>query len=395
LNYKVANQRGLSRSLLLGKSVCLLLGLLSAPSRAERKVTQQSPNNADLLPIHPRPCGFHQEMTVAVRVHSKEQYEARPVFPVLIDKINVRKGDRVKKGQLLISTNTSEDERMLSLYSRYLSLYESNLKVVAKSLKVSEDRRDRLTGLVAKGIVPQSELDAAEKLVLGAKGEREGILREIESTRESVKQWNDQIRASSFYSGIDGIVTDLIVDPQNMSGGLTVFPGTPIARVEKPGSYIADATLIDTQIRSINAGMSATVVLGDGTQLPGKVVFVSPLSSAAGFVANSGGSGMWGAQPDTSPKLPTYTAQIAFARDGEILPSGLMASATLVSEKVSGGRCLPYNALSFEGDKPYIRIFSEGSGWKKQPIEIGRRGRYEFEVKTNLNDKIVIQSTLW
>jgi multidrug efflux pump subunit AcrA (membrane-fusion protein) len=364
---------------------------------AQKKSSRQTDgvSGAERLPVHLRACRFDDEMTVAVRVRSKEQYEARPTYSVTLEKIHVKKGERVKKGQLLVSTNTKSLTQMLGIYSDYMSMYTSYLKVVTNDLKVAEARRDRLKGLVAKGIIPQSELDAADKMVLSVGGSVQSVTRSKEGIEKNIDQLNQQIREANFYSGIDGIVTDLVADPDNMVGSVNVYPGTPVARVEKPGSYIADATLIDTQIHRIKPGMNATVTLGDGTSRPGSVVFVSPLSSIAGNVADNGAGGSWGAPPNPSAKLPTYTAHIAFDRDGAILPNGLMASATLVTETVNGGRCLPYNTLSFEAGKPMIKIFSEGSGWKKQPIEIGRRGRYEFEVKTNLDPSVVVQSKLW
>jgi macrolide-specific efflux system membrane fusion protein len=361
---------------------------------AQKKPRQQATSGADLLPVHTRPCQFDHDMTVAVRVRSKEQYEARPTYSVVLEKIHVKKGERVKKGQLLVSTNTKSLTQMLGIYNDYLAMYAGYLKVVTKDLKVTEGRRDRLKGLVAKGIIPQSELEAADKLVLSVGGNVQNVTRSKEGIQKNIDQLNQQIREANFYSGIDGIVTDLIADPDNMGGSVNVYPGTPVARVEKPGSYIADATLIDTQIHRIKSGMSATVIFGDGTSRPGSVVFVSPLSSTAGNVADNG-AGSWGAPPNPTAKLPTYTVHIGFTRDGDILPNGLMAAATLVTDTVSGGRCLPYNALVFEGGKPHIKVFSEGSGWRKQPIEIGRRGRYEFEVKTSLDDSVIVQSKLW
>ena len=234
---------------------------------AQKKPRQQATSGADLLPVHTRPCQFDHDMTVAVRVRSKDQYEARPTYSVVLEKIHVKKGERVKKGQLLVSTNTKSLTQMLGIYNDYLAMYAGYLKVVTKDLKVTEGRRDRLKGLVAKGIIPQSELEAADKLVLSVGGNVQNVTRSKEGIQKNIDQLNQQIREANFYSGIDGIVTDLIADPDNMGGSVNVYPGTPVARVEKPGSYIADATLIDTQIHRIKSGMSATVIFGDGTSV--------------------------------------------------------------------------------------------------------------------------------
>ena len=350
---------------------------------------------ADVLPVHPRQCQFENDMTVAVRVRSQEQYEARPTYSVILEKIHVNQGEKVKKGQLLVSTNTSSLKQMLAIYTDYMSMYDGYLKIVTKDLKMAEERRGRLKGLVSKGIIPQAEFDDADKLVLGVSGSVQNVTRSKEGIQKNIDQLNQQIREANFYSEIDGIVTSLIADPVNMTGTMTVYPGSPIARVEKPGFYIADATLIDTQVHQIKVGMNATLMLRDGSTRPGTVAFVSPLSSTAGAVADPNASSSWGAPPNPASKLPTYTVQIAFTREGGILPNGLMASAKLVTDVVTMGRCLPYNTLGFDNGKPFIRVFSDGNGWQRLPVEIGRRGRYEFEFKNNLADSSVVQSKLW
>jgi macrolide-specific efflux system membrane fusion protein len=362
---------------------------------AQKNAGRQNFSSVDTIPIHVRPCQFEQEISVAVRIHSQQQHEAKPTYSVQLEKVHVKRGDRVKKGQILVSTNTKSLNQMLNIYSDYLVMYDGFLRVMAKDLKVTEARRTQLKGLAAKGIIAQSELDAAEKAMLSVISNLQRTNRSRDSIQKSVDELHMQIREANFFSHIDGVVTDLIANSENMLGSLNVYPGTLVARVEKPGVYVADATLIDTQVHRLRIGMEARIMLSDGAVYPGTVAFISPLSSTSGFVADRGRSEYDGTSESAKIPLPTYTVQIVFSRDGDILPNGLMASATLVTDAIRSGRCLPYNTLVFSDGKPFINVFSEGLGWRRQAVQIGRRGRFDYEVLNKLEASAVIQSKLW
>jgi multidrug efflux pump subunit AcrA (membrane-fusion protein) len=72
---------------------------------------------------------------------------------VILEKIHVNQGEKVKKGQLLVSTNTSSLKQMLAIYTDYMSMYDGYLKIVTKDLKMAEERRGRLKGLEPNGLI--------------------------------------------------------------------------------------------------------------------------------------------------------------------------------------------------------------------------------------------------
>jgi multidrug efflux pump subunit AcrA (membrane-fusion protein) len=334
------------------------------------------------------------EVRVAARVVSREFYEARSDYMSTIESFQVKRGDVVKKGQILATTDTTSLKQMLGIYQDYAGLYESQLRIAKNNLRVAEGRRDRLKGLVAKGIIPQSDFDDAEKQALAANGTREQMERALADMRKSANSLLEQIRNANFYSGIDGIVTQLIVDPRSLSGTLGVMSGTLVARVDLPGKYRAEAQLLDTQVHSLKAGMRAEVILPDGSAIDGKVTFVSALPFDR-KASDARGGGFGEATTGGADAMTSYKAVIDFERAGEILPAGLLAMARIVTNQYKSSRCVPWNAIEVDAGQAYIDMFTEGKGWARVPVELGRLGRYDVELKSKLPEAAVITSRLW
>lgn len=346
------------------------------------------------LPIRSKACVIEDEVYAASRITSKNFNEVRSEYLSTIESFQVVKGQTVKKGQLIATTNSSMLKNMQSIYQDYAQLYKAQLKIASNNENLATARRDRLRGLVAKGIIPQSELDEANNYVIAAANTRDRISRGLEGMQKTLDQYADQIRKSNFYSGMDGVVTELIVDPRSMTGTLNVMPGTLVAKIEQPGTYRAEALLMDTQIHAIKQGMKADLTLPDGSEIHGKITFVSTLPHVevkreAAFGAEYGAE-----QPKTSSHT-IYKAVIEFVRPGAILPPGLLAHVRIVTGETKVASCLPWNAVDIVEGRAYARTFTEGRGWARSPITIGKMGRYEVEISPPIGADTIIKSKLW
>ncbi|MEI6399068.1 MAG: HlyD family efflux transporter periplasmic adaptor subunit [Pseudomonadota bacterium] len=281
---------------------------------------------------------------------------------------------------------------MRSIYADYVSLFTGQLKTASNARTIAEARRDRIKGLADKGIVAVSELEQAENAAVIAKQVEERVKRGREFMQKNIETFDLQIKQSNFYSEIDGVVTDLIVDPKSLSGNLIVMPGAMVVKVDRPGIYRAEAQLLDTQVHGIKAGMKASVTLPDGSQFSGKVVFVSLLPMVPNLAQDPYAS----PSPDKmSAAVIYYKAIIDFERTGAILPPGLLAEVSIVKDEYKAKACLPWNAIEVSEGKAFIRVFEDGKGWQQIPITVGRRGRYYAEVMTPIAANAIIKSKIW
>lgn len=339
-------------------------------------------------------CIIEDQLKVAARIVSNESYEARPIFMSLIDKFHVVKGQTVKKGQLIATSVTTSLEKMRSIYSDYVALYRAQVRIAENSRKVAETRRNRIEDLAKKGVMSTAELEQSENTVVSAKQSEERMLRGLQSMLENVKTYDDQIKQSNFYSAMDGVVTELIVDPKSLSGNLMVMPGTMIAKIEKPGRYRAEAQLFDNQVHGVRSGMAASVVLPDGSKIDGKVTYVSTLPVEPNTEQSSYMS-YGSTEQQNKGGLTFYKAIVEFDRPGPILPPSLLSEVNIVKSSYKAKACLPWNAIEISDGKPFVRIFEDGKGWSQSPVVLGKQGRYHVELQTPLGAEALVKSRLW
>lgn len=341
-----------------------------------------------------KPCVIEDQLKVAARIAANESFEARPTYMSLVDKFHVVKGQTVKKGQLIATSVTTSLEKMRSIYSDYVALYRAQVRIAENSRKVAETRRNRIQDLAKKGVMSTAELEQSENTVVSAKQSEERMLRGLQSMLENVKTYDDQIKQSNFYSAMDGVVTELIVDPKSLSGNLMVMPGTMIAKIEKPGRYRAEAQLFDNQIHGVRSGMAASVVLPDGSKIDGKVTYVSTLPVEAKTEQSSYMS-YGSAEPQNKGGLTFYKAIVEFDRPGPILPPSLLSEVNIVKSSYKAKACLPWNAIQIADGKPSVRIFEDGKGWSQSPVVLGKQGRYQVELQSPLAAEALVKSRLW
>lgn len=349
------------------------------------------------LEIRPKSCTIENEIHAASRITSKAFEEIRSEYMSSINSFSVTRGQVVKKGQLIATIDTTNLRRMKEIYEDYANLYSSQMRVAEKNHLLASARRDRLRGLADKGIIAQSELEQSERQVIAASDFRERIRRGVESMQKTVGTYDEQIKKANLYSGIDGVVTELIVDPRSMSGKLNVMPGTLVAKIEKPGYYLASASLMDSQIHGIQKGMKAEVTLPDGSTIMGDVESVSTLPVLETLQNQDQFSQFGSSQGEAKNEKASnlYKANIVFFRPGPILPSGLLSRVRIVTSETSVKTCLPWNALVLKDGKPFVKSFKAGQGWSTIPISIGKTGRFDVEITSKLPQSAIILSRLW
>jgi multidrug efflux pump subunit AcrA (membrane-fusion protein) len=347
------------------------------------------------LPIKAKACAIEEIVVAAAQISSQKYSESRSKYPTTIKSIHVAVGDKVKRGALLASADTDSLKKMLEIYLDYERLIRSELKVIAGKTESTKARRARLKSLVEKKIVSESDLDQIDKWIQTLENERERMLNQLESFRKSIRQYTSQIHNANFYSEIDGEVTRLIADPKSIIGVLNAMSESLIARVEQAGAYTADMPLLDSQVQKIKVGMNAKVILPDGSSYNGHVTQISTLpfqekrddaSSSRGFGANAG----------STTELPvTYLAKVDFKRPGPILPAGLHASVEIIAGTHQAKLCLPWNAIQVSDRGNFINAFTEGAGFRVEPVILGKTGRYYVEILSPLSENVITLSRLW
>lgn len=174
-----------------------------------------------------------------------------------ISKVNVKVGQKVSAGQLLVSINNGD------LQARKAQVDASVLQATAAYNNARKDY-DRFVALFAQQSASQKELDDITSLYEMAKAALEGA-----------RQMRNEVQAQFSYANIAapfaGVVTNTFVKEGDMAN-----PGMPLVSVEGASQLQVTAMVPETDITQIKSGMVAKVLVkSSGESLVGKVSEVS------------------------------------------------------------------------------------------------------------------------
>lgn len=123
----------------------------------------------------------------------------RAEVAAVVNEITVRRGERVKKGQLLARLDTAD-------LGAKLREKQSNLDSAKSALNLAEVNRQKAKTLADRGIKSQTALDEAENAWRNARANVAALEQQIAMARKAVGD-------AAIYAPIDGLVADRLVNP--------------------------------------------------------------------------------------------------------------------------------------------------------------------------------------
>lgn len=123
----------------------------------------------------------------------------RAEVAAVVNEISVRRGERVKKGQLLARLDTSD-------VGARMREKQSNLESARSALKLAEINREKAITLTQRGVKSQTALDEAENAWRNARANVAAMEQQLSVARKSV---ND----AAIYAPLDGLVAERFVNP--------------------------------------------------------------------------------------------------------------------------------------------------------------------------------------
>ena len=204
-------------------------------------------------------------ITASGKIESENSANLSTRMMGYVTKVNVKVGQNVSAGQLLVSINNTD------LQAKKAQVDASITQATAGFNNAKKDY-DRFVNLFAQQSASQKELDDMTARYEMAKA---GL--------EAAKQMRNEINAQFAYSNItapfSGTVTNTFVKEGDMAN-----PGMPLVGIEGASKMQVMAMVSEGDITSIKNGMPVTVLVkSSNQQLKGKV------SEVSGSATNTGG----------------------------------------------------------------------------------------------------------
>ncbi|WP_439153094.1 efflux RND transporter periplasmic adaptor subunit [Winogradskyella sp.] len=274
-----------------------------------------------------------------------------------VDKVHVNVGDKVRKGQLLVSINNSD------LQAKRAQVNAGITEATAAFNNAQKDY-NRFKNLFAENSASQKEMDDMTANFEMAK-----------ARLEVAKQMRNEINAQFAYSNITAPFKGTITG-KNVKVGDMANPGMPLISIETPGNFEVMAMVPETEISEIKAGTTVNVLIKSINQtIKGKVKEVSTSAT------NTGGQ---------------YLVKIDLEKTDTNILSGMFTTIQFpVERKAKSSMVLiPTKAIVTSGQLSGVYTVSQSGTALLRWLRLGRSFGDQVEVLSGLgsNEKYIISA---
>jgi len=265
-----------------------------------------------------------------------------------VNKVHVNVGDKVRKGQLLVSINNSD------LQAKRAQVNAGITEATATYNNVQKDY-NRFKNLFANNSASQKEMDDMTAHFEMAKAR-------LEAKNQMKNEINAQFAYSNITAPFNGTITS-----KNVEAGDMANPGIPLISIETPGDFEVMAMVPETEISAIIKGTTVDVLVKSiNKTLNGKVIEVSTSAK------NTGGQ---------------YLVKIDVDKTEANILSGMFATVQFPIERktTSSLVLIPTEAIVTNGQLSGVFTVSQSNTALLRWLRLGRTFGNQVEVLSGLN----------
>lgn len=265
-----------------------------------------------------------------------------------ITSVKVKPGDRVKKGQLLL-TISNEDIQAKRGQAQSLVVETS------AALKDAQKDYERFTALYQSESASAKEYENVSLQYQSIKARNEGAL-------QMLREAEAMLAYANIVAPFSGVVTSKSAD-----AGSIANPGVPLLTLEGEGDLEVNATVTDAEIGWVTPGMPASVVIkSTGKIVKGMVSQVSPSAALTGG---------------------QYFVKISFKDTPAQVYAGMAATVSIPVTKSghAGTVTVPWSAIVQQDQLTALYTVSQQQTALLRWVKLGRRFGDQVEVLSGLN----------
>ena len=266
-----------------------------------------------------------------------------------VNKVHVNVGDKVSKGQLLLSINSAD-------ISAQKAQVGASITEATAAFKNAEKDYNRFKALFNSNSASQKEMDDMTANYEMAKAR-------LEAANQMKNQVNAQLSYSNITAPFSGVITGKYINKGDMAN-----PGMPLISMENPGKFQVIAMVPESEITTIKNGTTVNVLIKSTNQiLKGKVTEVSTSTK------NTGGQ---------------YLVKVVLEKTDANLLSGMFTSVQFPIEKNSeenGPILIPTSAIIERGELRGVYIGSQTNTALLRWLRLGKEFGDQIEVLSGLS----------
>ena len=250
----------------------------------------------------------------------------------------VEEGDRVKKGQLLIKIKGDAYVAQQERAQANLQASEANLQMRKAELdKVTQDY-NRMKELHGKSLASDSELETAKSNYLSTKAQYESAEANVLQNKASLKEIIEQVKKTTIYSPIDGVVTKLNVELGERVLGSGFSQGTDIMTVSDLTNIEATVEVDENDVVLISVEDTASIKV----DAFGDRIFKGIVTQIGNSAITSG--------LGTQEEVVNFEVRIKLLEPDDALRPGMSCNADIETETVHDVISVPIQSVTARSD---------------------------------------------
>jgi RND family efflux transporter MFP subunit len=350
-------------------TILALLGLsLLTACSGEKPTPTPAPElvrDVTLFTAHRTTVSDFVEATGTVRASQSAQLSSQVMGT--ITRVNVHEGDRVRRGEVLITIDEAQQRAAYSGANAGLQASQENIAAANADYALAESTMKRYQMLYDKKSVSPQEFDEVKARMAAAKARRDAAHAGRTQAEAGVSQASTAMGFTKIRAPFDGLVTAKLAD-----AGAIATPGIPLLIVEDPGHFRLEATVDESKMGAVRLGEAAPVVIDAlGEQaIAGKVVQIVPAAD---------------------PASRTFTVKIDLPANSQIR-SGLFGRARFArGERQS--IFVPQTAVLSRGQLQAVYVVGKDQAASLRYVTLGAASAQQIEVLSGLEagDQVIAQ----
>jgi multidrug efflux pump subunit AcrA (membrane-fusion protein) len=263
----------------------------------------------------------------------------------LIKKFNVKPGDSVKAGDVIAEIDLSMQNWSGAYLRSLYAMQKSSDKLSDIQGKWLQQKADRARKMVELGALPRNDLEKIDQELSSFESSLRQRKNSLQDMAKKIAENDQQLRLSNFIAPIDGVVTEMAVDPRQLVGMFQVEYQGLVARIDSPGEYIVEGHALGSQVNKISVGQTCSVKAGPNWTFPCRISQMSPVARPS----ESGGQTASFAGYEEGPKFQSFPVYAEFTAKNQNLPGGFLAQIIVANPSPTTKAASEQQSADFNG----------------------------------------------
>ena len=239
-----------------------------------------------------------------------------------IQKIHVREGDAVAKGQILVELDNRRYLATNEQSSAALKASKAQLRLSEAQLEMAEKTFQRQEELLSKKLTTKEAFDNAKTQLDVARASRDATRDAIRQAEAGLNLSADELGKTTIRSPMEGVVTRLQKEEGEIAIGSTLTRDV-IMVIADPGQMVAEVEVDEADIVNVRLNNAAKVEVDalPGQKFDGKVIEIAGAATVNELAAQT--------QQDTTV---TFAVKVLLEGDISKIRPGMSATADIITE---------------------------------------------------------------